>query len=81
MSKIEIIDLGKKFGKRPVLQGINVSMNSGEVTAIMGPNGSGKSTLMKSILGLVIPDQGEIKIDGKNISRRPSFSNRDGRAA
>jgi len=64
---IEIKNLQKSFGKSHVLQGINVSMKAGEVTAIMGPNGSGKSTLMKSILGLVIPDSGEIVIRGSNV--------------
>jgi Cu-processing system ATP-binding protein len=67
MSHIEICNLGKTFGKRTVLQEINVTIKSGEVTAIMGPNGSGKSTLMKAILGLVIPDVGEIQINNKDI--------------
>jgi len=66
MSHIEISDLTKMFGKRTVLQKINATIQSGEVTAIMGPNGSGKSTLMKAILGLVIPDAGEIRINDMN---------------
>lgn len=64
---IQIKNLEKSFGRSKVLQGIDVTMKAGEVTAIMGPNGSGKSTLMKSILGLVIPEKGEIIINGSNV--------------
>lgn len=73
MSAIEIKNLEKKFGSRPVLQGVNIGINSGEVTAIMGPNGSGKSTLIKSILGLVIPDKGEIIINNRNVVKEWNY--------
>lgn len=65
--KVEIKNLYKSFKSHQVLNGINVNIHSGKVTAIMGPNGSGKSTLIKSILGLVIPDKGEINFNDKNI--------------
>jgi len=61
---IEIKDLRKQFGPIPALQGIDVKMNSGQVTVIAGPNGSGKTTLIKTILGLVKPDSGEIRLNG-----------------
>lgn len=67
INKIEIVNLKKSFGKSKVLHGISVSMKPGEITAIMGPNGSGKSTLMKSILGLVIPEEGQIFVNGFNV--------------
>ena len=68
MAEIEIRGLEKSYGKNRVLKGIDLDINSGEITAILGPNASGKTTLLKCILGLVIPSRGEIKVKGKNVS-------------
>lgn len=65
---IEVKDLKKNFGKLRVLKGVNISFHKGEVVSVIGPNGSGKTTLIKSILGMVIPDSGEILLDGKSIT-------------
>ncbi|TBN02407.1 ABC transporter ATP-binding protein [Hyunsoonleella flava] len=59
---VEITDLHKTFGKNNVLNGVNLNINEGGVFAILGPNGSGKTTIIKSILGMVIPDNGLIKV-------------------
>ncbi len=64
---IVISDLYKKFGKLEVLKNINLTFNKGECIALIGPNGCGKTTLIKSILGMVIPDNGEIQVQGKSI--------------
>jgi len=64
---IEIKDLYKKFGTNQVLQGIDLDIQRGGIFAILGPNGSGKTTLIKSILGMVIPNSGIIKLDGKSV--------------
>ncbi len=64
---IEIKDLYKKFGTNQVLQGIDLNIQRGGIFAVLGPNGSGKTTLIKSILGMVIPNSGTIKLDGKSI--------------
>jgi Cu-processing system ATP-binding protein len=64
---IEISNLNKKFGKLTVLDGLDLHIDSGGIFAVLGPNGSGKTTLIKSILGMVIPDQGEINIDGDSV--------------
>ena len=61
---IEITGLKKTFGKLSVLIDVNLTIAKGSITAIVGPNGSGKTTLIKSILGLVRIDEGEIAIDG-----------------
>lgn len=60
---IELRDVRKRFGAVDVLNGIDLSVRRGVVTAILGPNGSGKTTLIKSILGLVRPDSGQIVIE------------------
>lgn len=65
---IEIKKLTKKFGKLKALENVTLSCNTGECIALIGPNGCGKTTLIKSILGMVVPDSGEIFFRGKNIS-------------
>lgn len=64
---IEVSGLSKKFGKLEVLNSLNLSIKRGGIFAVLGPNGSGKTTLIKSILGMVIPNAGDIQIDGKSI--------------
>ena len=59
---ILVENLHKKFGKNLVLKGIDLSIEGGGIFAILGPNGSGKTTLIKSILGMVIPNEGNIKV-------------------
>ena len=64
---IEIKDLQKKFGKNEVLKGIDLNIQQGGIFSILGPNGSGKTTLIKCILGMVLPDSGQISINGEVI--------------
>lgn len=64
---IEIKNINKKFGKIEVLKEINLTFKKGECIALIGPNGCGKTTLIKSILGMVLPDKGEIIFNGKSI--------------
>jgi Cu-processing system ATP-binding protein len=65
---IKIENLSKKFGKLNVLDKINLSIDHAKCIALIGPNASGKTTLIKSILGLVIPDDGIIHVNGKSIN-------------
>ena len=67
MEAIEIKGLSKKFGDRYALRGVNLNVRSGEITAVLGPNASGKTTLLKCILGLVLPSEGEVRVNGRNI--------------
>ncbi|MEK6481348.1 ABC transporter ATP-binding protein [Catalinimonas sp. 4WD22] len=67
---ITINKLYKSFGSNQVLKGVDLDISSGGIFAILGPNGSGKTTLIKSLLGLVIPDKGDIQIDGKLIKKQ-----------
>lgn len=72
---IEVKDLHKRFGKNEVLKGIDLSISDGGIFSILGPNGSGKTTLIKSILGMVIPDKGEIFVDGKSLRNNFKYRN------
>ena len=72
---IEIKKLYKKFGKLTVLDGLDLTINKGGIFAILGPNGSGKTTLIKSLLGMVIPEKGEILIEGKSIQKKWDYRN------
>ncbi len=69
---IEIQSLSKSFGRNEVLKQLNLRVDKGEALAVLGPNGSGKTTLIKCVLGLVIPDEGELNIHGHDISDGPS---------
>ena len=70
---IEISNLHKNFGKLEVLSNVNLSFNKGECIALIGPNGCGKTTLIKSILGMVIPTKGTIKVKGELISQNYQY--------
>jgi|TARA_R110002020_G_scaffold103640_1_gene242522 Cu-processing system ATP-binding protein len=72
---IHIENLYKSFGKNKVLEGIDLSISEKGIFAILGPNGSGKTTLIKSILGMVIPDNGTISINGNSIKNKWNYRN------
>ena len=70
---IAIHDLSKKFGRLKVLDSICADFKEGKSYAIIGPNGSGKTTLIKCLLGMVLPDSGEISINEKSIFNNWSY--------
>ena len=66
---VQVRGLRKAYAGQPVLKGIDLEVQRGEIFVIMGPSGSGKSVLLKHIIGLIRPDVGEIYVDGKDVSR------------
>ncbi len=72
---IEIKNLHKKYGKLQVLKGLDLDIRAGGIFAVLGPNGSGKTTLIKSILGMVIPNEGTICIQGQEILKKHEYRN------
>lgn len=66
---IQVENLHKKFGKNTVLAGLDLHIRPGGIFAILGPNGSGKTTLIKTILGMVMPDTGTIRVQGESINK------------
>lgn len=65
--------LTKAYHRRRVVDQVNVEVRQGEIVGLLGPNGAGKTTTFYMIVGLVRPDEGQIYIDGENISRLPMF--------
>jgi len=63
-----------RFGNRHVLDAVSFAVRSGELLALVGPNGSGKTTLLKSLLGILKPTEGTVRLGGRDIS---SLSRRD----
>ena len=75
---IAVRALDKRFGPLRVLNGLDLEIRTGRVTAVIGPNGSGKTTLIKSILGLTRPDRGEIHVGGARVNGDCAYRSRIG---
>lgn len=65
---IKISNLKKSFGTKNVLNGVNLSIPTGETICIIGKSGCGKSVLLKNIVGLLTPDEGKVIVDEKEIA-------------
>ena len=61
------------FGKRKILEDLNLSLNQGEILGLLGPNGVGKSTIFNIIIGLLKPNYGSVFIEKKNVTQDPIF--------
>ncbi len=66
-------NLGKRFKKRPVVRGVTLAIQRGEVVGLLGPNGAGKTTCFYMITGLIPPDYGTIVLDGDDITDLPMY--------
>ncbi|MEK9678630.1 MAG: LPS export ABC transporter ATP-binding protein [Rhodospirillaceae bacterium] len=66
-------NLGKRFDKRPVVRGVSLEIQRGEVVGLLGPNGAGKTTCFYLITGLISPDYGNIILDGHDITDLPMY--------
>ena len=63
----------KSYKRRPVIRDVSMTLNKGEVVALLGPNGSGKTTCFYTIAGLVTPEGGEVLIDGRDVTSLPMY--------
>lgn len=65
--------LRKSYRRRPVIRDVSLSVQRGEVAALLGPNGSGKTTCFYAIAGLVTPEGGSVRIDGREVTNWPMY--------
>jgi len=72
---IKIKNLHKKFAKLKVLDGLDLEIQKGGIFAILGPNGSGKTTLIKCLLGMVVPNKGEILLNNESVLKKWNYRN------
>ncbi|MDE6135074.1 MAG: ATP-binding cassette domain-containing protein, partial [Muribaculaceae bacterium] len=68
---IEVKDLTKSFDGRTVLHSVSATFQTGKTNLIIGQSGSGKTVLMKSLVGLIRPEQGQILFDGRDLMTMP----------
>lgn len=70
---LTVNDVKKSYKKRPVVRGVSLNVRRGESIGLLGPNGAGKTTVFYMITGLVPADEGQITIDGRDVTRLPMY--------
>src|SRR5262249_51023713 len=69
----EIINAVKRYGELAALDHVSMTFKDGEFFGLLGPSGSGKTTMLRAIAGFVVLDEGEVRLDGKNIGATPVY--------
>lgn len=72
-SGLRIDKIRKSYRKRMVIRDVSMTLDRGEVVALLGPNGSGKTTTFYAIAGLIFPETGTVTIDGQNVTSLPMY--------
>lgn len=80
---IEVRNVTKTYnkGEKPAVENVSFEVQPGKIHGLIGPNGSGKTTLIKCITGILMPDQGEIRIDGEDVYDNPNVKKKVGYVA
>ena len=71
MSHLEVKHVSKSFDGKNVLRDVNLELRDGELVCLLGVSGGGKTTLFNVISGLILPDEGQVLLDGQNITGKP----------
>ncbi len=69
---LEVDDVAVSYGKVRAVRGVSLTVQAGEVVALLGNNGAGKSTLLRAVAGVVHPERGRVRFDGADVTRWPS---------
>jgi lipopolysaccharide export system ATP-binding protein len=72
--RLQAREIKKRYGDRQVVKGISLEVNSGEIVGLLGPNGAGKTTTFYSLAGFVRPEEGQILIDGVDVTQQPMYA-------
>ena len=70
---LEAVGLQKTYGRRRVVDGVNLTVGKAEIVGLLGPNGAGKSTSFRMICGMVEPDRGRVYLGGRDVTNWPMF--------
>jgi lipopolysaccharide export system ATP-binding protein len=73
ISEIRATNLIKRYGSRTVVNQVSVSVKQGEIVGLLGPNGAGKTTTFYMVVGLIKPDQGQVFLDDREITKLPMY--------
>ena len=73
MSVLKAYNLVKEYKKRKVVNDVTLSVKQGEIVGLLGPNGAGKTTTFYMICGMIKPNEGEVELDGEEISKFPMY--------
>lgn len=73
MYLLQANQLVKKFGQRTVVDGVSFNVNRAEIVGLLGRNGAGKTTSFRMMIGMLIPDSGQVIFEGQDVSRMPMF--------
>ena len=71
MSNLKALHLAKSYKDRHVVEDVSIAIEQGQIVGLLGPNGAGKTTCFYMIIGLIKADQGQILIDGEDITKLP----------
>ncbi|GAA5221785.1 LPS export ABC transporter ATP-binding protein [Membranihabitans marinus] len=71
--KLEARDLKKIYGKRPVVNGVSIQVEQGEIVGLLGPNGAGKTTTFYMTVGFISPNEGNVYLEDEDITNLPMF--------
>ena len=66
---IQLVEVKKRFGRQEVLRGVNLVVEEGTTTVIVGPSGMGKSVILKHMMGLLMPDSGQVLVYGRDLTQ------------
>ncbi|MCU1673881.1 MAG: transporter ATP-binding protein, partial [Frankiales bacterium] len=67
--EITVTDLTKRFGRQTIWENVSLTLPAGEISVLLGPSGTGKSVFLKTLIGLLKPENGSIVIDGTDITK------------
>jgi lipopolysaccharide export system ATP-binding protein len=73
MPLLEVRGLKKSYGKRQVVSGVDYDVEAGEIVGLLGPNGAGKTTSFRMTIGLIDADAGQVRFDGRDVTRMPMY--------